>query len=116
MSKSREARPPLRLGFFRVSRESRDWIGLFREHAPQEARSTIVTPDLHIEILHKEIIVTMPGTSYTVTYYKPKDSRILLAKYQSSTIDARAAVTLSEFLGSAWWTASDKARELGWIA
>jgi len=27
-----------------------------------------VTPDLHIEILHKEITVSMPGTSYTVTY------------------------------------------------
>ena len=24
-------------------------------------------------------------------------------------------MTLSEFLGSAWWAANDKARELGWI-
>jgi hypothetical protein len=74
-----------------------------------------VTPDLHIEILHKEISVTMPGTSYTVTYYKPRDSRMLLAKHQSSADDARATVTLSEFLGGAWWAAHEKARELGWI-
>jgi hypothetical protein len=74
-----------------------------------------MTPDLHIEVLHKEITVTMPGTSYTVTYYKPKDSRILLAKRTSSTDDQRATVTLSEFLGGAWWAANDKARELGWI-
>jgi hypothetical protein len=26
-----------------------------------------------------------------------------------------AKVTLSEFLGSAWWAASERARELGWI-
>jgi len=31
-----------------------------------------VTPDLHIEILHNEITVTMPGTTYKVTYYKPR--------------------------------------------
>ena len=71
--------------------------------------------DLHIEVLHKEITVTMPGTSYTVTYYKPRDSRLLLAKHQSTTDDQRAKVTLSEFLGSAWWAASERARELGWI-
>ena len=74
-----------------------------------------MTPDLQIEVLHNEITVTMPGTTYTVTYYKPKDSRILLAKRSSSTEDARATVTLSEFLGSAWWAANDRARELGWI-
>lgn len=72
-------------------------------------------PDLHIEVLHKEITVTMPGTSYTVTYYKPKGSRLLLAKQQSNTDDQRATVTLSEFLGSAWWAATERARELGWI-
>ena len=74
-----------------------------------------MTPDLQIEVLHSEITVTMPGTTYMVTYYKPKDSRILLAKRSSSTEDARATVTLSEFLGSAWWAANDRARELGWI-
>ena len=76
---------------------------------------TAMAPDLHIEVLHKEITVTMPGTSYTVTYYKPKGSRLLLAKHQSSTDDQRAKVTLSEFLGRAWWAASERARELGWI-
>jgi hypothetical protein len=29
---------------------------------------TVIAPELRIEVLHKEIIVTMPGTSYTVTY------------------------------------------------
>ena len=75
-----------------------------------------MTPDLHIELLHNEITVTMPGTSYTVTYYKPKNSRILLAKRPSSKDDQRTTFTLSEFLGSGRWAANDKARELGWIA
>ena len=75
---------------------------------------TTMGPDLHIELLHNAITVTMPGTSYLVTYYKPKDSPILLAKHQSTTSDVQATVTLSEFLGAAWWAASDKARELGW--
>jgi hypothetical protein len=71
--------------------------------------------DLQIEVLHKDITVTLPGTSYTVTYHKPANSRILLAKCQSINEDQRSTVTLSEFLGSAWWAANDKARELGWI-
>ena len=74
-----------------------------------------MTSDLQVEVLHNEITVTLPGTSYTVTYYKPKDSRILLAKRPSSKDDQRTTVTLSEFLGGAWWAANDKARELGWI-
>jgi hypothetical protein len=74
-----------------------------------------MTSDFQVEVLHNEITVTLPGTSYTVTYYKPKNSRILLAKRPASNDDQRTTVTLSEFLGSAWWAANDKARELGWI-
>jgi hypothetical protein len=70
--------------------------------------------DLQVEVLHREITVTLPGTSYTVTYHKPANSRILLAKCQSINEDQRTTVTPSEFLGSAWWAANDKARELGW--
>jgi len=73
-------------------------------------------PDLHIEVLHNEITGTLPGTDYTVTYHKPRNSRILLARRPSCKDDLRTTVTLSEFLGSAWWAANDKAHELGWIA
>jgi hypothetical protein len=72
--------------------------------------------DLQIEVLHREITVTLPGTSYAVTYHKPANSRILLARRQSINEDQQTTVTPSEFLGSAWWAANDKARELGWIA
>ena len=55
---------------------------------------TTMRPDLHIELLHNAITVTMPGTNYTVTYHKPKDSPLLLAKNQSSSDDRRTSVTL----------------------
>jgi hypothetical protein len=54
-----------------------------------------MAPELRIDVLHNEIIVTMPGTGYTVTYYKPKESRILLAKHQSGTEDQRATGEMS---------------------
>ncbi|HEY7444639.1 MAG TPA: hypothetical protein VH701_19565 [Vicinamibacterales bacterium] len=70
---------------------------------------------LEVDVLHKEITVRVPGTNYMATYYKPRDSRVLIAKRMSSEDDQRTSMTLSEFLGSAWWAANDKARELGWI-
>jgi hypothetical protein len=70
---------------------------------------------LDVKVHRGDIIVTAPGTSYTVTYYKPKDSPQLLAKRIASADDPRVAMTLSEFLAEAWRLANNKARELGWI-
>jgi hypothetical protein len=71
--------------------------------------------DLHIEVRDNEIIVTLPGSSYTVTYYKPANSPQLLAKRFHNKDDSRATMTQAEFLARAWKLANDKARELGWI-
>ena len=35
---------------------------------------------LHVEVLEDEIIITLPFTNYTVTYYKPATARGLFAK------------------------------------
>ena len=70
---------------------------------------------LRVEVRGGEIVVTLPGTSYTVTYYKPAKSPQLLAKRIASRDDPGSAMTLSEFLARAWRAANDKARELGWI-
>jgi hypothetical protein len=70
---------------------------------------------LNVEVRERDIIVTMPGTSYSVTYYKPARVPQLLAKRISDKDDPRTAMTLSEFLALAWKLANDKARELGWI-
>jgi hypothetical protein len=50
-----------------------------------------------------------------VTYYKPKQSPQLLAKYIVGDDDPRVAMSHSEFLAAAWRLANHKARELGWI-
>jgi hypothetical protein len=72
-------------------------------------------PQLRVEVVHDEIIVTLPGFRYSVTYYKPDRSPQLMAKNIASEDDPRAALTVSEFLGAAWWLANHRARELSWI-
>ena len=71
---------------------------------------------LHVEVDGDEIVVTLPFTSYTVTYYKPARSPQLLAKRIASRDDPSSSMRLSDFLARAWRAANDKARELGWIA
>jgi hypothetical protein len=70
---------------------------------------------LELEVQGGDITITLPGTSYSVTYYKPKNSRHLLAKYIMGEDNPRVAMTHAEFLEAAWRLANHKARELGWI-
>jgi hypothetical protein len=72
--------------------------------------------NLQIDVVDDDIIVTLPESSYAITYYKPESSPHLITKRLSTEADPRASLPLSEFLGRAWWAANDKARELGWIA
>jgi len=68
---------------------------------------------LRLDVVDDEIVVSLPGSTYTVTYYKLPNSPQLLAKRVAT--DSRVPLTLSEFLARAWGIANDKARELGWI-
>ena len=63
-----------------------------------------------------EIVVTVPSTIYTVTYYKPDNSPQLLARNFPSNDDGSAPMTQGEFLAQAWRLANEKARELAWVA
>ena len=71
---------------------------------------------LHLDVVDDEIIITLPFTAYTVTYYKPANSPQLLAKNFPIEDNHRVPLTEAEFLARAWKLANDKARELGWIA
>jgi hypothetical protein len=71
--------------------------------------------ELELEVWDGDIVITLPGSSYAVTYYKPKNSPQLLAKRIATRDDPQVAMTLSEFLAAAWRLANNKARELGWI-
>jgi hypothetical protein len=71
--------------------------------------------DFDVDVRADEIVVTVPFTNYTVTYYKPDNSPQLLARRFPTKDDRRASLTQAEFLAHAWRLANDKARELGWI-
>ena len=71
---------------------------------------------IQLDVRGGDIIVDLPGTSYTVTYHKPGVSPQLLASYLPVKDDPRTELTQAEFLARAWRLANDKARELGWIA
>jgi hypothetical protein len=70
---------------------------------------------LRLDVVDDEIIITLPFTAYTVTYYKPANSPQLLAKNFPIEDNHRVPLTQAEFLARAWKLANDKARELGWI-
>jgi hypothetical protein len=70
--------------------------------------------DLRVEVVDDEIIVTLPQSHYSATYYKPEKAPKLLAKNLPDRDDPRATMSVSEFLDKAWKLAKNKARELGW--
>ena len=72
--------------------------------------------DIVLEVRGGDIIVDLPGTSYTVTYHKPAVSPQLLATYLPAKDDPRTEMTQAKFLARAWSFANDRARELGWIS
>jgi hypothetical protein len=71
--------------------------------------------ELRVQVIDDEIVVTRPGSYYSVTYYKPEGCPGLLAKRIADKDDLRISMTAAEFLAQAWKLANDKARELGWI-
>jgi len=71
--------------------------------------------DLHVEVPGDCIIVTLPGSGYSVTYYKVADGPELVAEWHSGRTEHGAPMTQAEFHARAWKAANDKARELGWI-
>jgi hypothetical protein len=67
-----------------------------------------------VERTGNNIIITLPGTKFMVTYYKLDDPPELRTK-SDWTDDPDAPITLGAFRARAWIAANDKARELGWI-
>ena len=76
---------------------------------------TAPSEQLLVEVVGGEIMVILPATSYGVTYYKPANSRQLIARDLRFKVDRCACITQSEFLARALQAANEKARELGWI-
>jgi hypothetical protein len=69
---------------------------------------------LSVEVQGDDIVVTLPGTSYVVTYYRATAfPQQLLTKSHSGRDDQDAPMTQAEFHARAWKAAAAKARELG---
>ena len=72
-------------------------------------------PQLRVRVVGDEIVVTLPGYHYAVTYFKPSQGTRLIARNSPITDDPRITMKKSEFLARAWKLANAKARDLGWI-
>jgi hypothetical protein len=63
--------------------------------------------DLSVEVQGDDIVVTLPGTSYVVTYYRAAAfPQQLLTKSHSGREDEDATMTQAEFHARAWKAAS----------
>ena len=91
------------------------WMLDGAERRHRLARSWQATYDLHIEVQGGEVMISLPGTRYAVTYYKPANSRQLHGKHFPEEVDLRSPISQAAFVGKAWKLANEKARELGWI-
>jgi hypothetical protein len=72
--------------------------------------------DHHVEVQGGLIMVTLPGSSYLVTYCKSRKGPYLFATALPTKDDRNAVLTSADFLARAWKVANHKARELKWIA
>lgn len=71
---------------------------------------------LNVEVQGDDIVVTLPGTDYVVTYYRAAAfPQQLLTKSHSGREDKNTPITQAELHARAWKGAKAKARELGWI-
>jgi hypothetical protein len=68
--------------------------------------------DVQVSVVNDAIVVTMPGTSYSVTYHKRTEPWLHASGIRD---DKDSPISTSTFRALAWIAANDKARELGWI-
>ena len=69
-----------------------------------------------VEVAGDVLVVTMPGTSFSITYTKTDENRLVASSFYAKRRETETRkVTFPNFLSLAWAAANAKARELGWI-
>jgi hypothetical protein len=69
-----------------------------------------------VDVLDDEILVTMPGTSFSIIYQRTKDNQLIASHFSGRKVqDERNKMSFPRFLSLAWTAANEKAREIGWI-
>ena len=69
----------------------------------------MIAMQLHTEVRGGSIIVSLPGTSYVVTYCMSLKGRRLFARSLPTQHDRDAGMTTEEFLTEAWQLARSRA-------
>jgi hypothetical protein len=95
------------LGTDSKGRKSYLSVGFHQAGGADEEGLTVPWGNLRVEVVDDDIVVTQPGSNFSVVYYKPRDEPQLVVKGTPSGN--------YKFLARAWQAANDKARELGWI-
>ena len=73
--------------------------------------------NISVEVSGADIIVTMPGTSFSVVYEKTDDNKLIANSFSAPKLQREARkVSFPQFLSLAWTAANEKAKEIGWIA
>jgi hypothetical protein len=71
---------------------------------------------VEVEVDGDVLVVTMPGTTFNITYEKTDENRLVASSFNARKRPNEVRkVTFPRFLGLAWTAANAKARELGWI-
>ena len=74
-------------------------------------------PKVTVEHSDAGILVTLPGTGFSVIYVKTDDNKLIANAFSSARgLPEKHKVSFPQFLALAWAAANAKARELGWIA
>jgi hypothetical protein len=73
-------------------------------------------PKVTVEVAQDVLVVTMPGTTLSVTYEKTDENRLIASSFHARKApNETRKVSFPAFLNLAWTAANAKARELGWI-
>jgi hypothetical protein len=73
-------------------------------------------PRVTVEVAGDVLVVTMPGTTFSITYEKTEENRLVASSFHApKSPDQTRKVPFPKFLGLAWTAANERARELGWI-
>lgn len=74
-------------------------------------------PKATVEYSDAGVLVTLPGTGFSVIYVKTDDNKLIASAFSSARgLPEKHQVSFPQFLVPAWTAANAKARELGWIA
>jgi hypothetical protein len=74
----------------------------------------IKRPKVIVRVAGDVLVVTMPGTTFSITYEKTDENRLVASSFRKG-LDKTHKVAFPRFLSLAWTAANAKARELGWI-